>query len=920
MRARSNPAARVEGSWCGPVLALIAGLAISLQPMVALGQVVQERKSAPIQVPELSPSITRLLEQTYISPEQARDLRIHHGIWREEDIADVSSRARAALVSGRIWDESLSNAEASALDRAEALVERGQPREALELLAAEASGGPSMRAMRLVAQANFDLGQIDAARAMLDRVAAAMGEKQITIADDLVEGVRALLLRARMKGPWRDAQQDYRTITTLLARARDELDRLSWSARLVEAELLNSKDNKREARQAAIEALRLNPSCAEAWRLLGHMSVDQFDFETSESIAVKLDELAVKVAGVDAAPVGGAGGSPWAAEIRARAQLRQRDAAGAIDILGPALADHPEMRSLLALRAAASAGAFDLADADARLAAFDAMSSGTPASALALYEVGRTLSDNRQYELSDAYLSRAVEREPHWADPLIDRGLMLAQAGRDVDSLDTLKAAKALDPFNVAVDNSTKLLTELLTYERFESEHFIVRCKAGRDTILAREMLPALEAMHARVCGKERGGIDFEPPVKTTIDVMPNHEWFSVRITGVPGLHTMAAATGPIIAMESPSDGPGHLVGPYDWLRVVRHEYVHTVTLARTNNRIPHWFTEAAAVYLEDAPRDVRTVSLLSNAFAKDELFDLDGINIAFVRPKKATDRSQAYAQGHWMYEYIVTTYGPRAPLELMDEYAKGTTEEAAFQKVLGLPRSQFFTEFKAWAGDQLVVWGVRLPEGMPDAASLIEQAMSPVQKGEGGVELLEPLEPRAAIAKALAEHPEHPELLAISVETELRARGGVPDASMADLLERAAAARPMDDAPHRALARVYLTAGAANETGEDVEAKAIPHLEWLDAREVHSPAYAAELARLYAERGNVALAHAKAMRVVRIAPFDADSREIAARIAIVAKDYAAARHQLESLIAIEPDRELHKKRLAALEAMAKGE
>lgn len=916
MRAKLMPAARLEGARRGSFLCFIAGLAMSLQPGVAIAQVVQERKSVPIEVPELSPSITRLLEQTYITPEQARELRIHHGIWREDDITDVASRARAALASGRVWDESLASADASPLDRAEALIERGQPGAALKLLAGVAGGNPSMRALRLTAQANFDLGQVDAAGAMLDRVATMMGDKQITIADDLVEGVRALLLRARMKGPWRDAQQDYRTITSLLGRARDELDRLSWSARLAEAELLNSKDNKREARQAAIEALRLNPSSAAAWRLLGHMSADQFDFQTSESIAVKLDELAAKVTGEDAI----VGGSPWAAEIRARAQLRQRDAAGAIDILDSALLAHPAMRSLLALRAAASAGAFDLADADARLAAFDGLSTGTPASALALYEVGRTLSDNRQYELSDAYLTRAVEREPFWAEPLIDRGLMLAQAGRDVESLDTLKAAKALDPFNVAVDNSTKLLTELLTYERFESEHFIVRCKAGRDTILAREMLPALEAMHARVCGTERGGIDFEPRVKTTIDVMPNHEWFSVRITGVPGLHTMAAATGPIVAMESPSDGPGHLVGPYDWLRVVRHEYVHTVTLARTNNRIPHWFTEAAAVYLEDSPRDVRTVTLLANAFAKDELFDLDGINIAFVRPKKATDRSQAYAQGHWMYEYIVTMYGPRTPLDLMDEYAKGTTEEGAFQKVLGLPRAQFFEEFKAWAGDQLVVWGVRLPAGEPDAASLIEQAMSPIQRGEGGIELLEPLEPREAIAKALAEHPGHPELLAIAVESELRARGGSPDASMAELLERAAAARPMDDVPHRALARLYLTARAANESSEDVESKAIPHLEWLDAREVHSPAYAAELARLYAERGNVGLAHEKAMRVVRIAPFDADSREIAARIAIVAKDYDAARHQLESLIAIEPDRELHKKRLAALEALAKDE
>jgi tetratricopeptide (TPR) repeat protein len=917
----------MAGALAGRVLlggVMLVGVAPGGVTGIASAQVVKERESSPVEAPELSGAVTRLLDQSYLTPEQARDLRVHHGVWRDDDLAGGDGggalRARAALVSGRFWDVSFESGDASALDRAEALLELGACAGALEVLGAhDAAGGDgSMRARRLRAQAHFELGQIDEAGEVLDGIARAMSDQQITLADELVEGVRALLLRARMRGPWRDAQQDYRTITTLLARARDELDRMSWSARLLEAELLNSKDNRREARQAAIEALQLNPSCAAAWRLLGHMSVDQFDFPAAEGIAARLDALADKVGG--GAGGAGVGVSPWAAEIRARAQLRQRDAKGAMEILDAALATHPTMRSLLALRAAASAGAFDQADADARLAAFDAMTGAR--SGEALYEVGRTLSDARQYEMSDAYLDRAAERERSWAEPRIERGLMLAQAGRDVESLDALTEARELDPFNIAVDNTTKLLKELLAYERFESEHFIVRCKPGRDVILAREMLPLLEAMHARVCGNERGGIDFEPRVRTTIDLMPNHEWFSVRITGVPGLHTMAAATGPIVAMESPSDGPGHLVGPYDWLRVVRHEYTHTVTLARTNNRIPHWFTEAAAVYLEDSPRDSKTVGLLAAVYARDELFDLEEINIAFVRPKRATDRSQAYAQGHWMYEYMIERFGARSPLDLMDQYAKGVTEEEAFGAVLGVSRAEFFEAFRVWAGEQLVAWGVRLGPGVPGAKELVERAMMPGVKvgggaGEAGVELVEPLSPQQAIARALEEYPAHPELLAMAVEAGLQERGGVPDGSMVGLLERAAAAMPMDDRPRRALARLFLTEAQADGESEGV-GRAIPHLEWLDAREVHSPAYASELARLYAERGEVEAARSKAMRVVRVAPFDADSRELAARVAIVAKDWDGARHQIESLMALEPDREIHKKRLAALEEMAK--
>src|SRR6185436_13057722 len=120
-----------------------------------------------------------------------------------------------------------------------------------------------------------------------------------------------------------------------------------------------------------------------------------------------------------------------------------------------------------------------------------------------------------------------------------------------------------------------------------------------------------------------------------------------------PQIHTIAAATGRCIAMETPRDGRGHL-GTYDWVRVVRHEFTHTVTLARTNNRIPHWFTEAAAVYLELSPRDYPTCQLLAGALDNDRLFDMTEINTAFVRPRRQSDRQQAYAQGHWMYEFIL--------------------------------------------------------------------------------------------------------------------------------------------------------------------------------------------------------------------------------------------------------------------------
>ena len=57
--------------------------------------------------------------------------------------------------------------------------------------------------------------------------------------------------------------------------------------------------------------------------------------------------------------------------------------------------------------------------------------------------------------------------------------------------------------------------------------------------------------------------------------------------------------------MEVPREGrKSEHLGLFLWPRVLQHEYTHTITLAQTGNRIPHWLTEAAAVSMEQAPRD----------------------------------------------------------------------------------------------------------------------------------------------------------------------------------------------------------------------------------------------------------------------------------------------------------------------------
>jgi tetratricopeptide (TPR) repeat protein len=896
--------------------------AATIEPAASL-ELVAKPTAAP-------PAVARLLAQPFLSADERRDLNIRFGIWTLDDLSTPARRARAALVAGAYADASFDDTGTDVLDRVEARIMRGEPAAALELLAEIAvKPDASCRALRLHAQGLVDLGKNTEAATILEALANRLNAVKIDNADELVEGVRGLILRSRLIG---GTDADYKAMLSMLTRAREELDRLCWSAFLVEAQLLEDKDSGQQATEALVQALTLNPSCAEAWALSGKIAVDGFSFERAFGAADQLRAWAsLTPGGGDSLP---ADKRPHAVSWRAdaiacRAFLRQREAESAAKALAPSLDAFAQVRTIQSLAAAVAAASFDTAKTSKNLEEIDKNATGFPDG---YHAVGKTLAEMRQYEDARPFFEEAVRRAPKWSEPWNDLGLMLVQAGRDKDALRALEMAASLDPFNTSVGNSLTLVRELKTYARIESPHYIIRCKPGVDEILANEMVGPLEANYARVTGDAPGGIRFPLPTKTVIELYPDHHWFSVRITGMPQVHTIAAATGPVIAMEAPREGPGHLVGPYDWVRVLRHEFTHTVTLARTKNRLPHWFTEAAAVYLEDAPRDYSACQIIARAVDTDTLFDFEEINNAFVRPQKATDRSQAYAQGHLMYEYIVTRYGPEAPLKLMDQYALGRTEAQAFQSELNVAREDFISDFAVFARQQCERWGMLLPEGTPKFRALLVRAMAEASSLKGAPENPEnaaenapkntlPDEDAAGriklsdadTSKLLAamqeKYPAHPDVLEAALDHTLKLAGGKPSAAMVPLIERYAAARPVDPLPHKLMATLALT-------GEVDPASVVKHLQWLDAREQHSPAFTVELARRAAAASDWTSAWQRIERGTQLSPYDATIREQAASIAIKKGDFAAAERQLAALVAFEPDRAQHAKRLEALKQL----
>ena len=869
-------------------------------------------------VPEqilLNESVREAIDAPWLTDEERSALRVFHGVWEDSDLVTPALRAQAALLEWRLHDAAFEDPAMPATIRSQALLRIGEAEQALQLL----HDDRSFAAARLRTEAMEMLGRLDAAINAASEPVAVLRDRRVDDAAELTDAVRAMILRSKLEG---QPARDYQFMITLLAQAHQTLDRLYWPARLAEARLLADKDSATEAIMTLHETLALNPRSSEAWYELGRLALQRFDFDGATLAADHLWTINPE--------------HPLAILLMTELRLVQDDPDGALELLTPLRERWPNMRQAIAFEAATHALFYDNDAMHAALAEHDRLS---PNGADAHFLVGRHLSLNRQYDLAAEILSEAIRRRPAWPAPQIELGLMELQSGRDAVALSTLREVTVLDPFNKRAANSLFLLEALAEYETIETEHFIIRYEPGIDQVMVDMMPDRLERIHEIVSRR----FGFEPDRKTVIEVMPNHKRFAVRITGMPWIHTVAACTGPVIAMEVPREGPPNQhLGLFDWPRVLQHEYTHTITLAQTANRIPHWLTEAAAVDMEPAPRDFDRCQMLADAFERGTLFDLDEIKWAFVRPKHPGDRGKAYAQSHWMVQYMTQRFGDSALVRLLERYFQGEREHEAIPNALGISREQFFEDFLIWAGEEIKSWGLapsptleeltdELVQQDPDlmvqlAASrkarldVIAKALSqqigrpttPRTRSLTGDSWPDLVRPPIEITQTqlniwLDQHPEQPDLWELRIRRRLRDNDDLDDEAV-QWLEKLAVLRPVDPYPHKQLARHWLTT--------DIPARAIPHLEYLDVREQKSPVFAIELAKLYRREGNADKAIIKINRALEINPYHAPTRELAASIAIEAARFKLAMMHIKALTLIEPDRPIHQKRLERIEQM----
>lgn len=300
---------------------------------------------------------------------------------------------------------------------------------------------------------------------------------------------------------------------------------------------------------------------------------------------------------------------------------------------------------------------------------------------------GAALEQARRYPQAGKRLRAAIDAMPQLLGPRGRLGMIEMRLGHEAVAHRWLEESFRRDPYNVRVKNQLEVLDLLDDYAKLETEHFIIRYHAEHDKQLAKCM-----ARYAEQCYDELSTtFDFQLPEQALLEVFRDgrgvkaRQWFGARMVGLPNIHTIAACSGNVVAMVSPTAERRKL----NWADILRHEIVHLFHIQQTDYAVPHWLTEGCAVWQEGRPRRQRWEKLLVSRVPRGEVFDLSSINLGFLRPRSPDDWQLAYCQAEIYVELIAVKHGEEGIRRLLAAYRDNLPIEQAFAKRLGTKRQQ---------------------------------------------------------------------------------------------------------------------------------------------------------------------------------------------------------------------------------------
>ena len=295
--------------------------------------------------------------------------------------------------------------------------------------------------------------------------------------------------------------------------------------------------------------------------------------------------------------------------------------------------------------------------------------------------IGRKLAQKYRFAEGAAYQRKALAFDPGYLPAKLQLSRDLLSLGLEEEAWRLADEVFEKDSYNVAAHNLVALNESVSKFKTLEADGLEVRMDAREADVYGRNVLRLLG--EARGVLAEKYAVEIKGPI--VVEIFPDQQDFAVRTFGVPFVDGfLGVCFGPVITANSPASLGA---APANWEAVLWHEFCHSVTLQKTNNRMPRWLSEGISVY-EERCRDPSWGQSMNAGYRlvilSGGLVPVDQLSGEFLSPPSGAALQFAYYESSLVVEYLVQTHGMDTLRKVLDDLAAGASINGVLESHVG--------------------------------------------------------------------------------------------------------------------------------------------------------------------------------------------------------------------------------------------
>lgn len=353
--------------------------------------------------------------------------------------------------------------------------------------------------------------------------------------------------------------------------------------------------------------------------------------------------------------------------IQAERHLDLGDWETAHTVLDSILETNPRHIDALALKAAAY---FLADDHDAMERTQSRIFAINPEASAAHRIPGRIASRHYRFALGKRFQSEALRLDPSDNEARLLLAFDLLRLGEDDQARPQLDHVFQTDPYNVQAYNLLTVSDALREFVTLEDATFRLQMPQTESIVLGSPVSTLLHEAADRY--QRKYDVTLETPV--LVQIFDDHDEFIVRSVGLPGsAGHLGICFGKLVTMDSPRARPP---GAINWRQVLWHEFVHVVTLQKTDNRMPRWLSEGISVYeeLEVDPSWGTDLDPQFKGVVEESGWPTIGdLERYFTQPGTETELMWGYYAAGAFVQAYVDTFGITALNDALDQIRRTT-------------------------------------------------------------------------------------------------------------------------------------------------------------------------------------------------------------------------------------------------------